>query len=83
MTTATIYTLGSSAPINRKAADAMDELCFCCGRKLGANPFYMHVNTSWELIARNDETADSQGCFPIGSTYANKFADGILFRMGA
>lgn len=83
MTTSTIYTLGSSAPINQKAADAMDELCFCCGRKLGANPFYMHVNTSWELIARNDESADSQGCFPIGSTCANKFADGILFRMEA
>jgi hypothetical protein len=79
----TIYTLGSAAPINRKAADSMGEHCFCCGRKLGANPLYMHVNTGWEIIARNAENEDSQGCFPIGSTCANKFADGILFRMEA
>ena len=76
------FTLGSTAPINRKAADSMEALCFCCGRKLGANPFYMHVNTAWELISRFAENEDSQGCFPIGSTCANKFADGILFQYG-
>lgn len=81
--TTPIYTLGSDAPCNEKATNSTGEVCYCCGRKLGANPLYMHVNTCWELIARNDESADSQGCFPIGSTCANKFADGILFRMEA
>jgi hypothetical protein len=80
MATSIIYTIGSDAPCNEKAMNSTSGVCYCCGRKVGANPLYMHVNTSWELIARNDTTSDSQGCFEIGSTCANKFADGILFR---
>ena len=81
MATSTIkYNAGDTAPLNAKANSSYEDLCFECGRKLGANPFYMHVNTSWELITRFPINEDSQGCFPIGATCANKFADGILFQ---
>jgi hypothetical protein len=77
--TTTIYAIGSAAPFNEKASNAYGDFCFCCGRKLGKNVFLMHVNTAWEIIARNDEK-DSQGCFPIGSTCKNKFASDAIFQ---
>jgi len=80
MATAVIYTIGSSAPINHDAANSFENACFCCGRKLGANVYLMHVNTNWEIVARNYEGNDSQGCFPIGSSCKNKFAADAIFK---
>lgn len=77
------FNLGSAAPLNQKASNSLDDLCFVCGRALGNDPLYFEVNTSWELIARGSDEENSQGCFPVGITCANKFADGILFRFGA
>lgn len=79
-TSSTQLIIGSDAPCNEKATLSFDALCYCCGRKVGKNPFYMHVDTDWTIIDRNDETSDSQGCFPIGSTCAHKFAPGVLFQ---
>lgn len=80
MATSVIYTIGSDAPLNRKAADNYGEFCFCCGRKLGKNVYLMHVNNDWQIVARNYEGNDSQGCFPIGSTCKNKFASDAIFK---
>jgi hypothetical protein len=51
MATSVIYTIGSDAPLNREAADAYGDYCFCCGRKLGKNVYLMHVNTAWQIVA--------------------------------
>ena len=79
--TATIkFNLGSTAPSNRKALDSCDALCTVCGRKLGANPSYFEVNTGWEIITPGDVNEDSQGCFPVGSECAKKFAPDLLIQ---
>ena len=77
------FNVGTQAPSNRKALDSFDSLCTVCGRKLGANPLYFEVNTSWEIITPNDSNEDSQGCFPVGSECAKKFAPNLLVQAGA
>ena len=74
------YNAGDSAPNNRKALDSMESLCTECGRALGANPLYIEVNTDWEVIVPNSDEANSQGCFPIGSTCASKFSPELLIK---
>lgn len=76
------YNLGDQAPHNNKALNSSGELCHECGKKLGKNPLYFEVNTDWEIITPNSDDKDSQGCFAIGSTCANKFADGLLIKIG-
>lgn len=82
-TTTYKYNAGTTAPSNRKALDSFDALCTECGRALGANPLYIEVNTDWEVIVPGSDEQNSQGCFPIGSTCADKFAPNLLIRMGA
>jgi hypothetical protein len=84
MTTATFkYNAGDAAPHNEKALNSYDDLCTECGRALGKNPLYFEVNTSWQIIVPNSDEKNSQGCFPIGSTCAHKFAPELLIKMGA
>lgn len=74
------FNIGDGAPCNSKAAIASPaNLCFACGRKLGKNPSYFEVNTSWELIATGSDEENSQGCFPIGSECAKKFSPSVLW----
>jgi hypothetical protein len=60
--------------------DSIGDLCTECGRALGKNPLFFEVNTSWEVIAPNSDEKNSQGCFAIGQTCANKFAPGLLIK---
>jgi hypothetical protein len=77
-----VFNAGDAAPFNEKASNSIDQdFCFACGRKLGKNAFHFEVNTSWELIELGG--SDSQGCFPVGSECAKKFAAGLLVRIGA
>ena len=80
MATTFKYNAGDYAPHNRKALNSTSELCTECGRALGANPLYFEVNTDWNVIVPNSDEANSQGCFPVGSTCAHKFAPGLLIR---
>jgi hypothetical protein len=77
------YNAGDRAPHNRKALDSSGNLCTECGRILGKNPLYFEVNTDWEVIVPNSDEENSQGCFPIGSTCAYKFAPNLLIKMEA
>jgi hypothetical protein len=77
------YVAGDAAPLNDKANHSIDPLCFECGRALGKNPLYFEVNTSWQLILPGSDSKNSQGCFPIGSTCAHKFAADLLIKMEA
>jgi len=80
------YNAGDRAPLNRKALDSYENLCTECGRALGKNPFYFEVSTAWELIipgSGDPDSHSSQGCFPIGSTCAHKFAPNLLIKMEA
>lgn len=73
--------VGDAAPLNVKAADSL-EFCFSCGRKLGSNPFFFEVDSSWMLIDPSVNNADSQGCFPVGVECAKKFNPKLLVKLG-
>lgn len=75
-----MYTILDQAPANKKAINSVNELCFVCGRALGKNPLYFEVNTNWEIIAPGSDNLNSQGCFPVGQTCANKFVPGLLIK---
>jgi hypothetical protein len=75
------YNVGSTAPNNEKALSESAPLCTECGKKLGTNPLYFEVNTSWEIIVPGSDDKNSQGCFAIGSTCANRFAPGLLITL--
>jgi len=83
MTTQIIFTAGTTAPSNQKALNSIEDRCTVCARKLGANPFYFEVNTSWEIIVPGSDAANSQGCFPVGNECAKKFDTALLVKMGA
>jgi hypothetical protein len=78
-----MFETGDLAPMNEKAINSPIALCTDCGKKLGSNPFYFEVNTSWELIKPNTKDNSSQGCFPVGKTCAFKFDPELLVRLGA
>ena len=83
MTTTTFeFNVGDRAPLNPKAADGLTH-CYSCGRKLGKNSFYFEVSTRWELIVVGSDEKNSQGCFPVGSECAKKFAPEVLVRWEA
>ena len=82
MATKIIYTAGTTAPHNYKALDSVEARCTVCARKLGANPFYFEVNTSWVIIVPGSDTANSQGGFPVGNECAKKFDAGLLVKIG-
>jgi hypothetical protein len=76
------FNVGNDAPYNEKASNSIDQdLCFVCGRKLGKNAYHFEVNTSWQIIELGG--SNSQGCFPVGSECAKKFAAGLLVKVGA
>ena len=83
MTTQIIFTAGTTAPSNHKALDSTEDRCTVCARKLGANPFYFEVNTAWQIIVPGSDSANSQGCFPVGNECAKKFDNALLIKMGA
>lgn len=59
----------------------LDVQCVCCGKpmKEGEN-LYVHMNTNWVAVnpsikeedCLKETGAESQGCFPIGNSCANK-----------
>lgn len=84
------FNAGDAAPFNHKASHTVGvELCYVCGRKLGANPLFFEVINGGDLRLQDgteyDIASDNgyMGCFPVGTTCAHKFAPNILFKMGA
>ena len=83
MATTIEFNLGDVAPLNTKASNSDEALCFACGRKLGKNAFHFEVSTDWTLIDPNKANEDSQGCFPVGQECAKKFASNLLVKVDA
>lgn len=67
---------------NKKEGSGDVERCICCGRKVGENPKFVHMNTCGKVLALwiDEEFCaeltgwDSQGCFPIGNECAKKIS---------
>jgi hypothetical protein len=77
------FEAGDEAPMHPMAVNSSEKLCTECGKKLGSNPFYFEVNTSWQLIKPDSDSQNSQGCFPVGQTCAFKFDPELLTKIGA
>ena len=80
------FNAGDAAPFNELATTLVDrELCYVCGRKLGANPLYFEVINGGDLRSQDGteaiQDAGYMGCYPVGSTCAHKFAPGLLFKI--
>ena len=82
MATTIEFNAGDLAPLNDKASTSL-EYCYACGRKLGKNAYHFEVNTAWQIIAPGTDERNSQGCFPVGSECAKKFAPNLLVKIGA
>ena len=79
---AVVFNVGDDAPFNEKASNSMgQDFCFVCGRKLGKNAYHFEVSNAWIIIELGG--SNSQGCFPVGSECAKKFAAGLLVKIGA
>ena len=83
------FNAGDPAPFNEKASVDNTNLCYVCGRKLGKHPLWFEVINGGDLREQDgteyDTSKDSgyMGCYPVGSTCANKFAPNILFASPA
>jgi hypothetical protein len=54
--------------------------CCQCGKKVGKNPFWIHLSNSGRILNPNEENPSSQGFFPIGSECAKGFESEMLVR---
>lgn len=63
----------------KRPDDVQSNCCEHCGKPLGKNPLYVHVNTNGTILPNTITEEDlkqvdmqSQGAFPIGSNCAKK-----------
>lgn len=68
-----------SNPKRPSSEDMQDNCCEYCGKKHGASPLFVHINTSGTILPNTVSEEDleivgmqSQGCFALGSTCAKK-----------
>jgi len=64
-----------------------DTYCVQCGRKVGANPWYVEVIEGGSIRLQNGSEYDVQsdagymGCWAVGNECAKAFAPNLLFKM--
>jgi hypothetical protein len=64
-----------------------DNYCVQCGRKVGADAWYVEVIEGGYIRLQDGSKADMNdagymGCYAIGNECAKKFAPNLLFKMG-
>jgi hypothetical protein len=61
-----------------------DKFCVQCGRKVGANPWYVEVIDGGYIRLQNGTEAvidnGYMGWWPVGNECAKKFASNLLFK---
>lgn len=63
-----------------------DPFCVQCGRKVGADAWYVEMINGGEIRLQDGTEADMNdagymGCWPVGNECAKKFAPNLLFKM--
>jgi hypothetical protein len=62
-----------------------DAYCVQCGRKVGANAWYVEVIDGGAIRLQDGTEAvrdgGYMGCWPVGNECAKKFAPNLLFKM--
>jgi len=54
--------------------------CNMCGRKLGKNPYFVHLSIDGTLLPIGAEDSESQGYWEIGSECAKKIEPNLLSK---
>jgi hypothetical protein len=65
---------------------ATEDYCVQCGRKVGANPWFVEVIDGGSIRLQDGTEADMtdagyMGCYAIGNECAKSFAPNLLFKM--
>ena len=65
-----------------------DFYCVQCGRKVGANAWYVEVINGGEIRLQdgteaNINDAGYMGCYAVGNECAKKFAPNLLIKLGS
>jgi hypothetical protein len=65
---------------------ATENYCIQCGRKVGANPWFVEVIDGGSIRLQDGTEADVNhagymGCWPVGNECAKSFAPNLLFKM--
>jgi hypothetical protein len=58
-----------------------DDACCECGRKVGKNPFYVHLTIGAEILPIESDSKESQGFWAVGSECAKQFDPAVLTRI--
>ena len=65
--------------------EATEDYCVQCGRKVGANPWFVEVIDGGSIRLQDGTEAvrdgGYMGCYPIGNECAKAFAPNLLFKM--
>lgn len=64
-----------------------DNYCVQCGRKVGADAWYVEVINGGDIRLQDGSEADMNdagymGCYPVGNECAKQFAPNLLIKMG-
>lgn len=87
MTTTKITAGGSLNFAEPKSNVEWDEaFCVQCGRKVGADAWYVEVIDGGDIRMQDGTEADMSdagymGCWPVGNECAKKFDSKVLFKM--
>jgi hypothetical protein len=65
---------------------ATEDYCVQCGRKVGANPWFVEIINGGDIRLQDGAEADHNdagymGCWPVGNECAKSFAPNLLFKM--
>ena len=73
-------------PLSDIQTDSYDEVgnenpCICCGKKVKNTKYMVHLLTNGNLVSSQEDFANSQGFFPIGSSCKNKLPNNFYFKL--
>jgi hypothetical protein len=88
MATTTKIQAGGSVNFAEPKSNVKNEDAFCvqCGRKVGANAWYVEIIDGGDIRLQDGTEADVNhagymGCWPVGNECAKSFAPNLLFKM--
>lgn len=53
--------------------------CLLCGKNVKTVRYQVHLTTEGYLVATDEDLANSQGLFPIGSEFSKKLPEEFVF----
>lgn len=72
-------------PVDDIQEESFDETkgenpCICCGKNIKNPKYSVHLLDTGNLISSDEDFAESQGFFPIGTSCKNKLPNNFYFK---